>query len=440
MNPPLTPPHSPEAEENLISCCLLDGADVVAKCLAAGIGAESFHLPAHSIVFQCAVALAGRGEPIDTATVAEELRTRDQLDAIGGYPFLTQVGSRIPTTAHAEFFIGKVSDLAKQRRLQTCLAAAQESAQRAGTWGEVWESVEPHLRAAGDAGSETRHRSLASVAAQAAAWRLSPDTRPRLATPWPRWDREAGAPRGGELIVIAGRPGTGKTTLAGCIAHDVAARGQVAAFFSLEMSGEELVDRFALRRAGKDGIGNDRHANAAVAAQIEAIGAMRTLRLFEAQDAAALAQIEATCRLLAAAPAGLAAVVIDYLQLVTPPAETKREIREQQVAAMSRRFKLLARAVGCPVFLCAQLNRESEKEERRPRLSDLRESGAIEQDADRCWFLYRPKSPPGQPLPAEDASEIEVALYQAKCRNGPAGIDAVLRFHRPTFNFLPLQT
>jgi replicative DNA helicase len=164
------------------------------------------------------------------------------------------------------------------------------------------------------------------------------------------------------------------------------------------------------------------------------VGKLRTLHIYEAEDARTIAQIEATCRLLAAS-AGLGAVVVDYLQLVAPPADTKREIREQQVAAMSRRFKLLAGAIACPVFLLCQLNRESEKEDRRPRLSDLRESGAIEQDADRVWFLYRPKPAPNQSPVGEDASEIDVALYQAKCRNGPGGIEAVLRFNRPTFNF-----
>jgi replicative DNA helicase len=217
----------------------------------------------------------------------------------------------------------------------------------------------------------------------------------------------------------------------------VAARGQPVAFFSLEMSAEELVDRFSVRRAGRDGIGNDRRANVAIASQIEAVGKLKALHIYEAEDAGTIAQIEANCRLLAASPSGLGAVVVDYLQLVTPPADTKREVREQQVAAMSRRFKLLARAIGCPVFLCAQLNRESEKDERRPRLSDLRESGAIEQDADRVWFLYRPKIAPNQLPASEDAAEIDVALYQAKCRNGPGGIEAVLRFNRPTFNFIP---
>jgi replicative DNA helicase len=211
--------------------------------------------------------------------------------------------------------------------------------------------------------------------------------------------------------------------------------GKTVAFFSLEMAAHQVIDRWALRRAGRNGIGGDQFANSQVVAQIEEIGRQRHIHLFDAQTCNTIAQIESQCRLLAASPMGLALVVVDYLQLVTPPADSKREPREQQVAQMTRRFKLLADTLACPVILLAQLNRESEKEERRPRLSDLRESGSIEQDADRVWFIYRPKLAEHEPLPPEDASEIKVALYQSKCRNGPAGVEAILRFNRPCFSF-----
>jgi replicative DNA helicase len=119
--------------------------------------------------------------------------------------------------------------------------------------------------------------------------------------------------------------------------------------------------------------------------------------------------------------------------LIAPPAETKRENRERQVAELSRRFKLLAGELKCPVVLLAQINRESEKEQRRPRLSDLRESGAIEQDADRVWFLYQPED---QNMSGdESAGEVRVALYQIKCRNGRPGIQTILNFNRPLFTF-----
>ena len=425
---------SPDAEANLLACCIAFPESVPPACITAGITGGSFDDPKHGTAFEAVVILAARGQ-LDASTLAEELKTRGQLNALGGWPFITGISAPV-TSASAGYHIERVRSLDMQRRLIEATARAHEAAkQGALSWPDVWERTEPFLRDAQEAGALSRRRTIADVAAEAATWRLSPDLRPMVPTPWRGWDRAATTPRAGELIVIAGRPGTGKTTLAGNIADDAAANGKTVAFFSLEMGAEELVDRFAARRAGRNGLGNDSRANAAVVAEIQKIGRQKNLHIYEAEDALGIAQIEAKCRLLAASPGGLGAVFVDYLQLVGPPAETKREPREQQVAAMSRRFKLLARAIDAPVFLLAQLNRESEKEERRPRLSDLRESGSIEQDADRVWFLYRPKPTPTEPLAAEDAGEIEVALYQCKCRNGPAGVDAVLRFNRPLFSF-----
>lgn len=424
---------SPEAEASLLACCIA-APDTVPACITAGITADSFDDPKHALAFAAAVTLAAKGG-LDASTLAEELKARGQFAEVGGWAFVTGITAPV-TSACAAYHIERVGSLAKQRRLIEATTRALAAAnQPAPTWADAWDRAEPFLRDAQAAGAQSHRRTIANVAAQATEWRLRPDVRPVTPTPWPMWDKAATTPRGGELIVIAGRPGTGKTTLAGNIAHDTAATGKTVAFFSLEMGAEELVDRFALRRAGRSGTGGDRHANAEVAAQIEKIGRLKNLHIYEAEDALGIAQIEATCRLLAASPAGLGCVVVDYLQLVGPPADTKREPREQQVAAMSRRFKLLARAIKCPVFLLAQLNRESEKDDRRPRLSDLRESGSIEQDADRVWFLYRPKPTATAPLAAEDASEIEVALYQCKCRNGPAGIDAIFKFNRPQFSF-----
>lgn len=424
--------HS-EAEARLLCLGMLDAA-YAAQASAAGITADSFDTPTHRRIWTAITAAAAADGCTESAAVWRQL-TGLAGDSGGlDHSEFFRIAGLEPTGMRLAGLIADVLGLHRQRKLVFALASASEAANaNAAGWDDLWEGVEPYLRAAQDAGSGSSQRSLADIATQAAQWRRMPDVRPTTPTPWAGWDRVATPPRAGELIVIAARTGFGKTTLAGNIADDVAKRGENVAVFSLEMSGEELVDRFALRRAGRNGIGNDSHANAVVASSIEEVGRMTTLKIFD--DANTIAGIEASCRLLAAAPKGLAAVVIDYLQLVVPPAESKREPREQQVAAMTRRFKQLARAIGCPVFLLAQLNRECEKEHRRPRLSDLRESGSIEQDADRVWFLYRPKTPPDAMAPAEDASEIDVALYQAKCRNGPAGIEAVMRFNRPTFDF-----
>jgi replicative DNA helicase len=244
------------------------------------------------------------------------------------------------------------------------------------------------------------------------------------------WDQQASPCKAGQLIVIAGRPGAGKSAFAGQVAHNIA-QGATTAFFSLEMSAEEILTRMARLRV------NPRPQwDETIAAELDALATFATLRIYEVEHARSVAQIEAVCRLLAASPQGLGAVVVDYLQLVTPPAGSGRENREQQVAAMSRAFKLLARTLKVPVFLLAQLNREVDKGEkkRRPRLSDLRESGAIEQDADRVWFLY-----PANEDAMSEGRTLDVILYQAKCRNGPAGLEALFAFDRLGMQFVPIK-
>lgn len=422
-----------EAEARLLSVAMLD-ASYVAQATAAGITASVFNAPSHRRIWTAITAAAALDGSAESTAVWRQLTGLVGDGADLDRQEFFQIAGLEPTGMRLTSIVADVLALHRQRKLLSALASATEAANsNAAGWGDIWESVAPHLAAAQAAGSDSRHRSLADIATQAAAWRLAPDTRPTTPTPWPGWDRFATPPRAGELIIIAARTGAGKTTLAGNIAHDVAARGELVAFFSLEMSGEELVDRFALRRAGRNGTGNDSHANKVVAGRIEEIGRMTTLKIFD--DLHSIGRIEAQCRLLAASPKRLAAVIIDYLQLVGTPADSKREPREQQVAAMTRCFKQLARAIGCPILLLSQLNRECEKEDRRPRLSDLRESGSIEQDADRVWLMYQPKPSTDAIAPAADASEIDVALLQAKCRNGPAGIETILRFNRPTFDF-----
>ena len=425
---------SAEAESGLLACCIAF-PEVVPLCIQAGITTASFYEPNRGTAFGVVVDLAARGE-LSASTVAEELKARGQLDEVGAWPFITSITGNATTTASATFYVERVASLASQRRLIKALDRASEAAhQPAATWSEVWDRTEPSLRDAQSAGAQSRRHTIADHAAQAVAWRLNPDVRPTVATPWAKWDRRATPLRARELIVIAGRPGTGKTTLAGNIAHDAATNGKTVAFFTLEMGAPELVDRFAVRRAGKAVVGEDQRRTNDIVVQIDKIAKERSLHIYEGDDARGVAQIEAICRLLAASPGGLDLIVVDYLQLVAPPSDTRREPREQQVAAMSRRCKLLGVELNCPMILLAQLNRESEKEDRRPRLSDLRESGSIEQDADRVWFLYAPKPGPSESLAAEDASESKVALYQCKARNGPAGIEILLTFHRPTFTF-----
>jgi len=424
---------STETERRLISSCIIGGPSTVSYVVAQGVTSETFADHDMKKIFLAVSAVASRDRVTDLASIMREL---GGFASQYGVARLSEIDGLETSSIRAKQLAEDVIGLHRQRKLVSSLSSALELANAStASWSDLSEAVDPFLRAATEAGTDLRHRTLADASAQAVCWRLEPDSRPKVSTPWPAWDRVAKEPRGGELIVIAGRPGTGKTTIAGNIADEIACSGRTVAFFSLEMGTEELVDRFAVRRAGKSGTGDDRKANEAVAAKIRDIGKMKNLHIYESDTASSTAQIEANCRLLASSPTGLAAVFIDYLQLVTPPADARKENRELQVAGMTRRFKLLARAIKAPVFLLAQLNREMEKEDRRPRLSDLRESGAIEQDADRVWFLFKPKVATNAFPEAEDAPEIDVMLYQAKCRNGTAGIQTLLRFNRPCLDF-----
>lgn len=427
---PTEPHHNPALERSLLSCCLY-GVDEVLACTRDGLIAEAFWDSSNRKLWGALVLCA-----IEDRSTAIEVIWRRLAGLTGdGIPLSADQLARLydlePTTLRRQALLADVLGLWRQRRLVGALRAATEAASaNAPHWLDVWEATEPHLRAAQQTADQSTEDTLASMADRAAQLIEHGDTRRTVATGIDLWDREAGCPRAGELIVIAARPGLGKTALALQISLRSTESAGTTAFFSLEMSGDELVARMAAHRAGRPGCFDSKLR----AQEARRIGGIRNLTLLDGRHANTIAQIEARCRLMASHPAGIRMIVIDYLQLVAPPADLRRESRERQVAEMSRRFKLLALALDCPVLLLAQLNRESEKEQRRPRMSDLRESGAIEQDADRLWFLYQ-EAKDSDPQQSEDAAEIPVRLYQAKCRNGTPGIVASLRFMRPTFTF-----
>ncbi len=428
---PTEPHHNPELERRLISCLLL-GTDEVFAATSLGLCADAFHGVSERLFFNAISLCASEDRSTEFALVWR------RISGLTGDAYNVQVielGALYglePTSLYLRSLVNDVIGLWRQRRLCEALRLALTSAEaNAPKWTDVWEAVAPHLRAAQTATETHAERRLSDMAEAASNRILNGDTRRAIRSGIDAWDHAAGSPRAGELIVIAGRPGTGKTALALQSALiNARASTEMVAFFSLEMTGEELVMRMASFSAGRPGIFEPKNR----APHALEIGKLKTLQIYEGRDASSVTQIEARSRLLAAHPSGLRLVVIDYLQLVAPPAETRRENRERQVAEMSRRFKLLALELQCPVVLLAQLNRESERDQRRPRMSDLRESGAIEQDADRIWFLFTESPENGTPH-AEDAAEIPVSLYQAKCRNGQPGIVSALRFNRPIFTF-----
>jgi replicative DNA helicase len=416
-----------ELERRLLSS-LLFGPEEVFAAVNDGLCSEAFFNLTNRSIWKAIAATAAEDRSTDIVSVWRRLSGLD-----GDSPTLSDFSNLDglePTSLRRSSLTSDVIGLWKQRRLQESLQKAQESASAdADNWKSVWESTEPHLRLALSTSSDTHHRSLQSIADSASDYILNGDKRSSISSGLLTWDKEAGSPRSGELVIIAGRPGSGKTALAVQIALlNALHHGDTTAFFSLEMTAQEIIIRMAAHSAGRSSIFDPKSR----APHAKALGALKTLQIFDGVDSSTLSQIEARSRLIASNPAGLRLIVIDYLQLITPSPETRKDNRERQVAELSRRLKLLAIELSCPIFVLAQLNRESEKDSRRPRLSDLRESGAIEQDADRVWFLYPDSS---QPNYMEDSAEIDIILYQAKCRNGTPGIVSNLKFLRPCSTF-----
>lgn len=423
-----TMPHSLEAEEYLLSCCLLDGADVISRCLEARIRAESFYSAAHGIIYERMLDLYNRQVPIDASVVAEDLRTAKLLDEVGGYAFLTQVSSRIPTTAQAGYFIEKVRELSLLRDIIKAGTGAVESCYDfSGGIDEFVDQVEARLF------TVTQNRVSESAKPMREPTREAMNIITKMMmkkgemTGVPSGFKDLDALTWGfqrqEMIILAARPSMGKTSFALNLAEAAAMpkRGDPFAvlIFSLEMSASQLALRMLCSRARvnmkllRDGL-LSKHGT-------EQADLLRTADEFSKapifiDDSSALSimQLRAKARRIhARTPLGF--IVVDYLQLLSP---TDAKVpREQQVAEASRGLKSLAKELNVPVLVLSQLNRSSEKENRTPKLADLRESGSIEQDADVVLMLARPKDADEKFQVAADSAELIVA----KQRNGPVG-------------------
>jgi len=427
--PDRSPPHSAEAEEHVIACCLLDGSDSIARCLEARISAESFYFPANRLLFEVMLELYQKNPPVSLEILAEELKTRRQLEAVGGFPYLMQVTGKIPTTAHAGYFIEKVREKHLLRELiKTATGAVEQAYSFTGGLEEFVDKVEQDLfRVTQDRVSDSAQEIKEAVKEAntvIAKLLMKKGELTGVTSGFKDLDAMTFGFQRQEMIVVAARPSMGKTSFALNIAEAATlpktGREPVATLvFSLEMSSSQLALRMLCARSRvnmkllRDGlVGRDgREVNALGQAAEEF---KKCPLLIDDSSALTIMEMRAKARRIYARKK-LGLIIVDYLQLVS--GTDSRAPREQQVAEVSRGLKAMAKELDLPVIVLSQLNRSSEKENRAPRLSDLRESGSIEQDADVVIMLSRPKDSDEKFQTATGAADLIVA----KQRNGPVG-------------------
>jgi replicative DNA helicase len=396
---------------------------------------DDFYREAHRILYEVILSLAERHIPVDLLTVQEELRRRDQLEEIGGLPALVQIVESVPTASNAEYYARIVEEKAILRRL---IRAAHDILQLADDPELELQDVIDRAEQAIFSVAQRRlgryfspiDRLLLQALEHIERVQLSGRGILGIPTHFPALDYKTSGLQPSELIILAARPSVGKTALALNIAENVALReNRPVALFSLEMSREQLVQRMLCSQAGVSG---NRIRHGTLTEEDWERLQMAAERLFRApifiDDTSGLSVLEmrAKCRRLKAERNDLALIVIDYLQLIRSHSR-RAENRNQEIGEIARALKGLAREFEVPVLVLSQLSRAVERrEEKRPILSDLRDSGSIEAEADVVLFIHRPNRR-GDELDDDEPREAgvvpteEVEIIIAKQRNGPTG-------------------
>jgi replicative DNA helicase len=427
------PPHSEDAEKSLLGAILLDG-DVLTVVMPL-VRPEDFYATAHQKIFEVCARLFGQGKRIDAVLIKEELKRDGELEKVGGEPYLAQLVAFVPSAAGAEDYARLVSEKSVTRNLIHVCTTIQSSAYEGSFAGHDlldWAEHEVFALSRGAAESETV--GIQSVLNEAfdeiQALIDGGGALSGLTTGFIELDERTAGLGAGDLVIVAGRPSMGKTTFCNCIVDHVGVKERrPVVYFSLEVNRKHLVRNMLCARARvelqKVRRGTLDHED--IKKLTEAADQLMQAPIFidDSTNANAI-QIRAKARRIKQKE-GLGLVVVDYVQLM----ETgKAENRQQEIAQISRSMKAMARELDVPVIVISQLNRAVDsREDRRPRMSDLRESGALEQDADLILFLYRET----QYKPTEE-NRNEAEVIVAKQRNGPTG-QVPLRFFGHVMRF-----
>ena len=441
-------PRNLEAEQVVLGSAILEPQGTI-PILVEKLLPEHFYQRRHRVIFRTIRELFDRGEPADVVSLANRLEERGEMERAGGRMYLNELLDRVTTTASLEYYAeivqkkatlrslieagGRISEIGYDEVSETdeildkaeSLIFEISSRDSAGSYVLVSDFLYEHIDKL-----EQLHRDP------------SRHTVSGFSTGFPRLDELLSGLQRSDLIIVAGRPGTGKTSFALAVARHVAVREKVGVgIFSLEMAKEQLLERL-LCGEGKVSLHRLRGGYIPAAKWRDIAMAASKLQkstiIIDDTPGSSILEIRAKARRMASQHR-LDMVIVDYMQLVEGSVRT--DVREQEIAHISRSLKRLARELNVPVIAVSQLNRAVEQREKKyPRLADLRESGAIEQDADVVMFIYREdyyKQPDQDSANSAEGAASEAEIIIAKQRNGPLGRVKV-NFHKAYASFYPM--
>lgn len=424
------PPHSDEAEEAVIGALLVDNNcwEVVADYLAA----SDFYRQSYRMIFRAIEDLANRFQPFDYVTITDVLRANDELELLGGESYISGIVDKTLSSANVGVYAKLVRDKSILRQL---ISTSGEIAELGYFPGQhetknvldiaeqkvfsIAEQYETNTREGFVKVSQLTQKALEKITELSKS-----DSRVTgLATGWKDFDERTSGMQKGDLIIIAARPAMGKTAFCLNIAINVALESREnVAFFSLEMPGEQLVMRL-ISALGQINQGNLRTGNLSDHEWTKIRNPLQLLNsaplFIDDNSGLSPTELRSKCRRLVRERGELGLIIIDYLQLME--VKGSNESRVNQVSEISRSLKMLAKEFDCPVIALSQLNRGLEsRPNKRPIMSDLRESGAIEQDADIVTFIYRGAVYASEDNP-EKKNDRTAEIIIGKQRNGPIG-------------------
>ncbi|HWQ91351.1 MAG TPA: replicative DNA helicase [Clostridia bacterium] len=425
------PPHSPEAEQGVLGCILIAPNECMGTCIEKiKNGSEVFYDLRHQTIFSAVAEMYDSREAIDLITLQQRLKDKQLLEQVGGLAYLSILPDTVPSAANLSYYLDIVQEKYLLRKMiHVCTDVVSRAYEHEGEVDGLVDEVERDILKISESRVQNQANTIKDLVKKAINtiedFHQRQGSLTGIGTGFADLDKMTSGLHGGEMVVIAARPSMGKTSLAMNIAEHVSVDLKLpVGVFSLEMTSESLVLRMLCSRSRvnlrniRDGFLAERDFPKLTGAAGKLAGAPLFI---DDSSGLSVLQMRAKARRMHQ-QYGIKLFVIDYLQLLHSTSR-RAENRQQEIADISSGIKSLAKELNVPVIVLSQLNRELEKDKnRKPRMSDLRESGSIEQDADLIGLLYKPNADDddgGGPVAEEEA--ISVNLLIAKQRNGPTG-------------------